>query len=74
MPLGSGTMHDELPLQQRLESEHRCSGPEQVQAPPESHALLQHSAPFVPPDAPHVADAWPGWRQQVPERHATVVS
>ena len=60
-------MHDELPLQQRLESEHRCSGPEQVQAPPASHAPLQHSAP-------HAADAWPGWRQQVPERHATVVS
>ncbi|HVI96249.1 MAG TPA: hypothetical protein VM753_19690 [Anaeromyxobacter sp.] len=48
-PLGSG-MHDELPLQQRLASEHRCSGPEQVQAPPASHALLQHSAP-------HAADA-----------------
>ena len=66
-------MHDELPMQQRLESEHRASAPEQEHAPSEQ-VSLQHCDPSLPPDAPHAEDVSLGWRQQVPERQATVVS
>jgi hypothetical protein len=63
------------PLQQRLESLHGASGPEQLHAPlPASQVRLQHSAPFVPEEAPHATETTPGCRQQVPSRHETVVS
>jgi hypothetical protein len=72
-PPAFGTMHEELPMQHRLESEHGASGPEHAHALPEQ-AALQHCEPSAPADAPHVADATPGWRQQAPAMHATVVS
>ncbi len=73
-PLGFGTTHEEAPMQHRLESEHRASGPEHEQVPPTSQAALQHWEPSVPEDPPHAGDVTPGCRQQVPATQATVVS